>query len=1049
MNKRLKIVSSLALAGMLVTGSLGMNKVSAATAEDNFTTNPVAVYRNLVQGKTVVPFVLVDSDDVLTVKDVVESDMFSGKVETINGTAVSSLDTVVGTGDKFTTTDGTEYTIIVYGDVDGNGRINASDALEVERYSVDMVDLTDVQKEAADIGENDGRINATDSLTIKRYKVELEDTYMTNLPPLEEVEEDSNYVLSLKNASYINSTNVGGATLAMNLKETLDEATELKLVVSDGENKVEQNVTVSAHTDYMEIALSSLIGLKDGTLTVNLYDGETVVGTFKVEKNTVVTDATNVNANRTSTRNATLSLEKCGASDVTKVRYVVKGINDATPALTELTNSVDVQNGKLTDAQIADNLQTNTAYKVFYVVEYQFGSRSAVSEAVIASDAANVDAEEALKEVVAPDLAKTSEAKFTWSETGNIYVATLYKDGSAISEKTVTASEVDFSEEMKANGTYKVSVVVKGADDGSSTNSPAKESVEVTVSTLKSVEDVKFENRENGKVVLSWTNPNGKDDFKAYDIDLYTVDAEGKETKVQDVTCNKVNANNELINEVEVSLNANTIYVAKVKLEANDNQAAVLSTDYVVSDQFYKVAAPNMDTATKGSTRVTFTIDPINIANKEVTYKVEVYDVKVNNDQTEARYTLNSTRDVTVSKDNKITIDGLTSLNTYAFKLVATVDGNEVESEYSDEIRTLPTIENLTVSTVANAEKPNSGKIAVDGNNLVINGEAFDTTEITELATAKTVLDHLEVGDVVTINDNATNVTVNLAGAASTTTVAERDFGDLSNATVEIENNQYNKIIKGTFKTLTLNGNGAIYTVNDVTSENSIVIADGVEVVGNKAYKVEAGANVIINDVKVSATQEVAISASGKTLTVTANESANDLVFENSSDGEATIVFEGLDNNTSEQKGTITIKSNGGKVTVKSDKVNVSANMNVEVNNGTVDITAPSLTGDKTVTVSADEGKQSSVIAQTETSAPDAVKAKGTVELKDYTDDEIKDIFGVTSQDDVIAISQYIDSFGLNGKGATITFTTTDEGKEAVIITVNGNVADVDISNIK
>ena len=1048
MNKRLKIVSSLALAGMLVTSSLGMNKVFAATAEDNYTTNPVAVYRNLVEGKTVVPFVLVNRDDVLTVKDVVESDMFSGKVETINGTAISSLDTLVGTGDKFTTTDGTEYTIVVYGDVDGDGRINALDALQVEKSNVNMVTLDDVQKEAADV-KNDARVNSLDSLAIKRYVVGLSESVIDTLPEKEEVVEDSNYTLSLKDASYVNSTNVGGATLAMNLKETLDKATNLKLVVSDGENKVEQNVPVSAHTDYMEIALSSLEDLKDGTLTVNLYDGETIVGTVQVVKNTVVPDATNVNAKRTSTRNATLSLEKCGTSDVTKVRYVVKGINDATPALTELTNSVDVQNGKLTDAQIADSLQTNTAYKVFYVVENQYGSQSAIKEAVIASDAANVEAEKALKEVVAPDLTKTSEAKFTWSETGNTYVATLYKDGSAVSEKTVTESGVDFSEEMKANGTYKVSVVVKGADDGSSTNSPAKESAEVTVRTLKAVEDVTFENRENGKVVLSWTNPNGKDDFKAYDIDLYTVDAEGKETKVQDVTCNKVDSNNELVNEVEVSLNTNTIYVAKVKLEANDNQASVLSTDYVASEQFYKVAAPNMDTATKGSTSVTFTIDPINIANKEVTYKVEVYDVKVNNDQTEARYTLNSTRDVTVSKDNKITIDGLTSLNTYAFKLVATVDGNEVESEYSDEIRTLPTIENLTVDTAVEAGKANSGKIAVDGNNLVINGEAFDTTEITELATAKTVLDHLEVGDVVTINDNATNVTVNLAGAASTTTVAERDFGDLSNATVTIENNQYNKIIKGTFKALTLNGNGAIYTVNDVTSENPIVVADGVEVVGDKAYTVQAGANVIINDVKVSATQETAISASGKTLTITANESANNLVFENASDEAATIVFDGLDNNTSEQKGTITIKSNGGKVTVKSDKVNVSANMNVEVNNGTVDITAPSLTGDKTVTVSADEGKQSSVIAQTETSAPDAVKAKGTVELKAYTDDQIKEVFGVTDQDEIIAISEYIDSFGLNGKGATITFTTTDEGKEAVIITVNGNVADVDISNIK
>ena len=138
MNKKFKIVSSIALAGMLITGSLGMNRVHAAETPD-YETNPVAVYRKLVEGKTVVPFVLTNREDRLTVKDIVESDMFSGKVETINGTAISSLDMEVGTGDRFTTTDGTEYTIIVYGDVDGNGRINASDALEVEKYNVDKI----------------------------------------------------------------------------------------------------------------------------------------------------------------------------------------------------------------------------------------------------------------------------------------------------------------------------------------------------------------------------------------------------------------------------------------------------------------------------------------------------------------------------------------------------------------------------------------------------------------------------------------------------------------------------------------------------------------------------------------------------------------------------------------------------------------------------------------------------------------------------------------------------------------------------------------------
>ena len=49
MNKKLKIVSSLALAGMLVTGGFGVGKVFADSTSDSLT-NPVGIYNKLVQG---------------------------------------------------------------------------------------------------------------------------------------------------------------------------------------------------------------------------------------------------------------------------------------------------------------------------------------------------------------------------------------------------------------------------------------------------------------------------------------------------------------------------------------------------------------------------------------------------------------------------------------------------------------------------------------------------------------------------------------------------------------------------------------------------------------------------------------------------------------------------------------------------------------------------------------------------------------------------------------------------------------------------------------
>ena len=543
MNKKFKIVSTVALAGMLLTSSLGMNKVNAVEAEveDNFTTNPVAVYRKLIEGKTVVPFVLANKDDILTVKDVVESDIFEGKVATINDVAVSSLNMRVGTGSKVKTTDGTEYTIIVYGDVNGDGELTAGDTYLVERYASDLEELNDVQREAADIGANNGAVDSGDSYIMKRYKVELENELITNLPPKEEAQEDSNYSIALNNGGAINNVNLGNNKLSVTLEETLDKAVTLKLVASDTDNTtadVEANVEIPAHTDYVEKDGIDLSSLKEGDITVNLYEGDKIVATVKVVKNTVAPDATNVKANRTSTRKATLSLERMGTSEITKIRYMYEKLaeSDGPPAVKELTNSADIQNNKLEDLTIAENLETEVAYKVYFVVENQYGSQSAVKEAVIAKDNASVEQATKLKAVEAPDLAETSDAEFTFVKDdkdtdSHTYIATLYKDGVAIAEKETTDEKVSFKAEIEnaGTGTYKVSVVVKGDAKGEEeTNSEPTVSDEVTVTALKAVEGLTMEKDDEGNVVLNWSNPNGKDDFKTYEINLYRLNAKGR-----------------------------------------------------------------------------------------------------------------------------------------------------------------------------------------------------------------------------------------------------------------------------------------------------------------------------------------------------------------------------------------------------------------------------------------------------------------------------------------------------------------------------------------
>ena len=699
MNKKLKIVSSLALAGMLVTSSFGVGKVFADSTSD-YLTKPVGIYNKLLEGKSVVPFVLADKDDQLTVKDVTENDLFKDKVRTINGTAVADQNELVGTGDIIKTTDGKEYTVVLYGDVNEDGKVNAIDALEILKYSVqsgDSVISSDEQELAADVSgledENgvrklDGKINSLDAQAINRFVAKIDKDLIEDLPAPEEEEiVDSNYTFSIKDAEYVNSVNQGAITLKVDLDEVLTENTKFTLVFSgnDKENGTAKELTKSMTIEKNLVSKEKkdtidLSGFADGIITLTMKDPEgNVVGQYKMEKNTVLPEATNVNTNRTGTRTATLSLEKCGESGITKVKYVVKRLIDpadtAPTKVEDLTNTINASNGKVENVQVADNLDTKVAYTVYYVLENEYGSQSAeIKSVVIASDDNSVKAEKALKEVVAPDLTKTDSAAFSWGEDENYdssktYIATLYKDGEPIYVEEINGSETTpkFTAKMNENGKYKVSVVVKGDEKGEKfTNSPATESEEVTVSTLAAVSDVKIENTDDG-IMLSWNNPNGKEEFKEYSISLYSLNDKGEEVLVPGANITCENDQNKV--DITGKIETNTIYVAKVNVVALDGQMATLSPEEVTSNQFYLVKAPLMANAVRGTESITFEIEPIKIANKTVEYKVEVYDVDTtwNNDYDRPKYTIKTTKNVTVNNENKITIDGLNSLDTYAF----------------------------------------------------------------------------------------------------------------------------------------------------------------------------------------------------------------------------------------------------------------------------------------------------------------------------------------------------------------------------------------------
>ena len=91
------------------------------------------------------------------------------------GNILQSQD-LVGTGSKvqvYTNTDVqtlvTEYEIIIYGDVDGNGKINSVDLLKLQRHILEIEELDFLSQKAGNINKNGKKPTSVDLLLIQRH----------------------------------------------------------------------------------------------------------------------------------------------------------------------------------------------------------------------------------------------------------------------------------------------------------------------------------------------------------------------------------------------------------------------------------------------------------------------------------------------------------------------------------------------------------------------------------------------------------------------------------------------------------------------------------------------------------------------------------------------------------------------------------------------------------------------------------------------------------------------------------------------------------------
>jgi hypothetical protein len=105
-----------------------------------------------------------------TLKTKLQSPSKDASIQITSESGKEKTDSILATGDKVIIKSGNEtktYSIVIYGDTNGDGKINAQDYVKIKNYIMGN-SLGSVYKEAADADKN-GKVNAQDYVKVKNY----------------------------------------------------------------------------------------------------------------------------------------------------------------------------------------------------------------------------------------------------------------------------------------------------------------------------------------------------------------------------------------------------------------------------------------------------------------------------------------------------------------------------------------------------------------------------------------------------------------------------------------------------------------------------------------------------------------------------------------------------------------------------------------------------------------------------------------------------------------------------------------------------------------
>ena len=987
-----KLIATSIASMMLVAGMAMPKALAATTTESRYT-------KNYIDSNTYAIAVgLANKDTVLTkseLSDLVKTHgVILSSVTDPSNKEITSEEAQVPNGSIVTLSTGNKATVVLYGDVEADGKIDLNDVQAIFDASTRKRTLSGATFKAADVEvetSGDAKVDLNDVQRAFDYLYNtsaMENGLVVANPKLPEnnstFDENINLILT---DEYVNNVNESSFPVKVSLNKALDTQKNYTLSVVDSKgNEVVTgpSVTFDPTSGETVISIDKTLSFAsvadDGTFTIVLKEGTNVVASKTVQK---ISDkgpfpiATKIVTNRYNSILGQLGFSSLGSSDIVKVYYQVGGSkpNATTLVKAQNTKTLSVYGNKLDLTDLDATLTHEQPATVYFVVENSKGNiadPTNVYTATIAKDTTDVKAEKIAKSISPTATGNktyttiTAGANFE-TDANSVKEYYLYNNGNLVDANATGVFNVT------EPGNYTVGVVVKGKTTGETTDSEELKSQDpIVVNKLDKVSGIKFTELKqvnpvsdpNGK--LTW-NSSDSEAIAKYVVTLYKFNGTKFDAVQPSTDVTRTQDDNHLVKELNVKLDPNTLYKATIQtisvggatyLELNSDLAETDTYFFVLSENVFNNAAP------VSSTEIMLDVDKTNfkLGNEAISYDVEVW-ATVGGEGVDSHLERIDTRRNVIPTDkstntiDKLLINNLKPGTNYEFVLIVRVGNASAQSpkhtKATTTMSTLPSLQNLTVATKETNKDLPSGFVALDNSDIYIGNVKVDNTvtyeESKAIALLKLVLPSLVPGDKVSVTNDSVSVTILSKGTEAQGTLKSRSFGNLGEATLEITGNGFEQTVTTqSAKKVVLKGSGSRFDVagvqaNDIVVENGVVITKA----PTSAFKVENQA--VVEHVSVSAEGGDAVistSNNGASVNVKSTNEASKLTLTNENEEPVIVTIES-DSAGSESNLSVKVSAHGDITITPYTKVN--GTIDVTLTNGTIDLTSPKLAGDYVV----------------------------------------------------------------------------------------------------